>query len=63
MLWNVNVYYSAYLFLGVSLLIGAFLANELILVSDWAAMLLILSGVFVMNKKQDKRETLIESKE
>ncbi|ANU24821.1 hypothetical protein BCM40_06600 [Planococcus donghaensis] len=35
----------------VSLLIGAFLANELILVSDWGAMLLILSGVFMMNKK------------
>lgn len=35
----------------ISLLIGAFLANETILVSDWIAMLLILSGVFVMNKK------------
>lgn len=42
----------------VSLLIGAFLANELILLSDWGAMLLILSGVFVMNKKSGEKKMI-----
>ncbi|WP_240903964.1 DMT family transporter [Bacillus sp. N1-1] len=35
----------------VSLLIGALLVNELILISDWIAMLIILAGVTTMNKK------------
>lgn len=35
----------------VSLLIGAFLAGEVILLSDWMAMSIILAGVMVMNRK------------
>ncbi|WP_051254578.1 DMT family transporter [Halobacillus kuroshimensis] len=35
----------------ISLLIGAFLAGEVILLSDWIAMSIILAGVMVMNRK------------
>ncbi|MCE0555143.1 EamA family transporter [Bacillus thuringiensis] len=37
----------------ISLLIGALLANEIILISDWSAMIIILFGVYIMNKRKD----------
>lgn len=44
----------------VSLLIGALLTNEIILISDWGAMMIILLGVYIMNKKSRFNRTVYQ---
>lgn len=46
----------------VSLLIGAFLANEIIFISDWGAMFIILLGVYIMNKKEGFDSDLLHNR-
>lgn len=47
----------------ISLLIGALLANEIILISDWSAMIIILFGVYIMNKKEGFDSDLLHNRE
>ncbi|MDP4553404.1 DMT family transporter [Alkalihalobacillus macyae] len=43
----------------VALFIGLFLANEVILLSDWGGMVVILIGVYLLNKKSKNRTNKI----